>query len=104
VTRIALFVKCQPKADCRAQVLAMLEESAQSAAKRPGTLLFAIHVPSGDPDAFWVYELYENSEAQIAHSRGETATRLRTDIKDLLAEPLQVIKTESHLAVGLLSG
>jgi autoinducer 2-degrading protein len=101
VTRVALFVKCHAKPGRGAEALTLLEEAFRGAANEPGTLCFAIHGASDDPDTFWVYELYDSLEAQTAHRTSDTTIRLTGLIADVLAEPLQVAKAAPLLTAGV---
>ena len=48
-----------------------------------------------------MYELYESSEAQQAHSGSEATARLRAAVGDLLKEPLSVQRGTVHEGFGL---
>lgn len=104
MSRIAQFAELAAKPGRGEQVAAALSEAKAAAALEPGTLAFAIHTSSDDPDLLWVYELYESKDAQIAHSSSAATAALRAALADLLVAPLSVRRAALREGFGLASG
>lgn len=101
MSRIAQYARFAAKEGLGGKVREALEEAALAAAEEPGTLLYLIHDSQTEPDTIWMYELYENSDAQAAHSGSEATARLRATVGDLLAEPLVVSRGSALNSLGL---
>lgn len=82
------------------EVLKALNDAFQSAEAEKGTRVYTIHVSTTDPDTIWMYELYEDADAQQAHSGSEATAKLRDAVADLLREPLSVQRGSVHRALA----
>jgi quinol monooxygenase YgiN len=82
------------------EVLKVLNDAFEAAQNEKGTRVYTIHVSTTDPDTIWMYELYEDADAQQAHSGSEATATLRGAIGDLLREPLSVQRGSVHRALG----
>ena len=103
MTQIAQFARFVAKDGLGGKVFAALQDASVAAAEEEGTLVYAIHVAPDNPDIVWMYELYANTDAQVAHSGSAASARLRAAVGDLLAEPLTVAKGVPTKAFGLPS-
>jgi quinol monooxygenase YgiN len=100
MTRIAQVAKFVAKAGHGAKVVEALEQAYVAAEAEPGTLVYTIHIAPESEDIVWMYELYEDSDAQVNHSSSTATALLRATVKDLLDEPLVVIKGSVHKALS----
>lgn len=71
-------------------LLAAVDEMAETAHREPGTLVYAAHRDRDRPDAVVMYELYRSDEAFEDHGASETARRFGTVLDDLLAHEPEV--------------
>jgi quinol monooxygenase YgiN len=85
------------------ELRAALEDAARAAADEPGTLIYAIHQDSTEPNTLWLYELYDSVESQQAHSGSDATAQLRSAVADLLQEPLSVSRGTPVREKGLPS-
>jgi quinol monooxygenase YgiN len=100
---VAQFARFAAREGLGPKVREALNDASDAAAAEPGTLVYAIHQSTEDSDVIWMYELYVDADAQVAHSSSEATKRLRAAVADLLREPTSVIRTNPVREFGLPS-
>ncbi len=85
------------KADAYVAAFAALLEQAE---KEPGTLLYAVHRSTDDPNVFWTTEVYADDAAFAAHGASDVHAAAAPVFTELIAAA-DVIVGETVMAKGL---
>ena len=85
------------KADAYVAALAALLEQAE---KEPGTLLYAVHRSTDDPNVFWTTEVYADEAAFAAHGASDVHAAAAPVFTELIAAA-DVMVGETVMAKGL---
>ncbi len=85
------------KADAYVAAFAALLEQAE---KEPGTLLYAVHRATEDPNVFWTTEVYADDAAFAAHGASDVHAAAAPVFTELIAAA-DVIVGETVMAKGL---
>ncbi|MEU1597923.1 antibiotic biosynthesis monooxygenase [Streptomyces sp. NPDC005708] len=93
VAQIACFVA---KDGARDRLLSAVDDAVASAVTEPGTLAYVSHVEQGAPRTVWIYELYANEEARIAHGESAATARLRGVLAEVLDRPPTVTRADAR--------
>lgn len=101
--RVAQFARFRGVEGKAPELRAALENAVSAAAEEPGTLIYAIHQDSEEPNTLWLYELYDSVESQQVHSGSEATAQLRSAVAELLQEPLSVSRGTPVREKGLTS-
>ena len=67
----------------------------------PGTLVYAAAQDTADPNVFWFYEFYGDTEAATAHSSGDALAEAGKSMRGLLAGPPEVHRLLPIAAKGV---
>ena len=97
VAQIACFVA---KDGAQEQLLGAVDAAAAAAAAEPGTLAYISHVEQGDPRVVWIYELYADEEARVAHVESDATARLRAALAEVLDRPPTVTRAVARQPFG----
>lgn len=65
--RQALIVRLTAQEGQRASLLELLNNYADGIGEEPGTELYMVAVDSDDENLVWLYEIFQNEDAEIAH-------------------------------------
>lgn len=65
-----------------------------------GTLLYALHLDDNNPDLVWVYELYADEAALVAHGSSEGMKAGMAAFGPYLAEGVELIRATPVAAKG----
>lgn len=101
MTGIAQFAQFKVKYGRGKEIVAALEAALVAAEAEAGTEVYAIHVAPDDPDTIWMYELYVDTEAQVAHATSAATDQLRAVFEDLISEPVIAMLGIPHKQFGL---
>jgi quinol monooxygenase YgiN len=94
MAKTSMIAKLTAKAGQRADLLAALDRLLVAVNDEEGTEIYAFNLDTTDENAVWIYELYANDEAMVAHSRSDAMRALMTEAGDLLGDaPLMVLTT-----------
>jgi quinol monooxygenase YgiN len=86
----------------RAELLAALQPLVEAAiADEPGTELFVLNVPDGDPDAVISFEIFRDAEALAAHASSPAAAGFKARMGELLARPPEPVRATPAAGKGL---
>ena len=84
---IVIFTRLRAQPGRAAALRDAFDSLVASAAREPGTLVFAVHEAADDPDLLLCYEAYRD-DAALAEHRASGAVRDAVDrFGDLVAEP-----------------
>ena len=72
----------------------------EQAEKEPGTLLYAVHRSTDDPNVFWTTEVYADDAAFAAHSASDVHAAAAPVFTELIAAA-DVMVGETVMAKGL---
>ena len=72
MSRIAAFAKMRAQPGRRQELVDALRPYLEKSASEPGTVAYALHTSSTDPDAVWFYARFADAEAMAEHQRNET--------------------------------
>jgi quinol monooxygenase YgiN len=84
--KVALVARVKAKEGKAEELIAAFGPVLEQAEREPGTLMYAVHRSTDDPDLFWVCELYADSEAFAAHSGSEAMAAATPVLGELIAE------------------
>lgn len=88
VALVARFKAKEGKAD---ELIAAFRPLLAQTDQEPGTLLYALHRSSDDPDLFWVCELYADRDAFAAHSGSDAMAAATPVLAELIADSELII-------------
>ncbi len=92
---IAIFTRLTAKPGKRPELLAALDELAESTRAEPGNEMFVCHAARDEPDVVLGYELFTD-DAAIADHRATDAVRIaRERLDNLLLEPPEITYAEA---------
>jgi quinol monooxygenase YgiN len=74
------------RAGRRAELIEILRELVDAAAREPGTLVYAMHEAADDPDTVVSYELFADEAALEAHQLSPAVTGAMPRLEPLLAD------------------
>ncbi|MFD8339306.1 putative quinol monooxygenase [Streptomyces solisilvae] len=93
VAQIACFIA---KDGAQHRLLSAVDDAAVAAAAEPGTLAYVTHVEQGAPRTVWIYELYADEEARVAHVESAATERLRAVLAEVLDRPPTVTRADAR--------
>ena len=64
---VCLIVKWRVQADHLDQVLTLLSEMGKKSRAETGNIMYEAHQSQEDPTVIWLYEVYEDESAVLAH-------------------------------------
>lgn len=67
MAKVAVWAKIPAAPGKRDALMAALQTALETAEGEPGTIYYMLHTDVSDPDALFMYELYENQDALNAH-------------------------------------
>ena len=97
VAIVARVTVREGKADDYVAAFASLLEQAE---REPGTLLYAVHRSTDDPNVFWTTEVYADDAAFAAHSASDVHAAAAPVFTELIAAA-DVMVGETVMAKGL---
>jgi quinol monooxygenase YgiN len=90
ITQLAILTAAEGKADdLRAALQAMV---AAVDANEPGVAAYTLHTSESDPNAFYLYEQYDDEESLQAHGQTEHMAAFGASLRDLLGGRPEIIK------------
>ena len=87
---IAIFTRLVAKSGRRDELVAVLEELAQSTRAEPGNEQFVTHAARDEPDVVLGYELFTDDAAMEAHRATDAVRIARERLDDLLSAPPEI--------------
>jgi len=96
VSQVAILARVTVKEGKAEQYVAALAPLLEQARKEPGTLLYAIHRSSDDPDVFWTTEIYADDAAFAAHGSTEVHAAAAPMFTELIAASGVIIRRDRH--------
>lgn len=84
MTKVAVWAKIPAAPGKRDELIAALQTALETARAEPGTIYYMLHTDAADPDALFMYELYESQDALNAHMGSEAFKALGPAIGPLL--------------------
>jgi (4S)-4-hydroxy-5-phosphonooxypentane-2,3-dione isomerase len=100
VSQVAILARITVKDGKAEQYLAALAPLLEQARKESGTLLYAVHRSTDDPDMFWTTEVYADDAALAAHRATEVHAAAAPVLTELIAGA-DVTIGETVMATGL---
>lgn len=101
MSKLAMNVKLVTKDGKRDELVDAFADYLPEVESEEGTLVYAIHTDSSDENAVWVYELYTDQDALMAHSSSEAFKGISGKLADLLEGPPELIVLTPAHAKGL---
>lgn len=92
--RTGLLVRLSCRPGVRAAMLDMLHRYADGLGQEPGTELFVVSVDPDDADVVWLYEVFRDDAAQLAHRAAEGFATMLAEMPELLAQPPGVLRLD----------
>ncbi len=71
MSKVAVWVRLPLKPGVRAEAAQAFQVAVDNVQSEDGTLVYILHEEEADPDALFVYELYTEQAALIAHSSAD---------------------------------
>ena len=101
--RMGMLVRLQASPGNRAALLDVLHRYTDGLAEEPGTEMFIVHLDPDDADIVWLYEIFHDAQAQVAHRAAEGFATLMAELPDLLASPPGILRMDP-LRVSMQQG
>ena len=100
MSHVAICARVTVKEGKADEYVAAFTSLLEQARKEAGTLLYAVHRSTDDPQVFWTTEVYADEEAFAAHSASEVHAAASPVFTELIAA-FDVIIGETLMAKGL---
>jgi quinol monooxygenase YgiN len=100
VSHVAICARVTVKEGKADEYVAAFTSLLEQARKEAGTLLYAVHRSTDDPQVFWTTEVYADEEAFAAHSASEVHAAASPVFTELIAAADFMIG-ETLMAKGL---
>jgi quinol monooxygenase YgiN len=84
--KVALLARVKAKEGRGEELIAAFRPVLEQAEREPGTLMYAVHRSTDDPELFWVCEFYADGEAFAAHGGSEAMAAAAPVLGELIAE------------------
>ena len=101
--RMGMLVRLQAAPGSRAALLDVLNRYTDGLAEEPGTEMFIVHLDPDDTDIVWLYEIFHDAQAQVAHRAAEGFAALMSELPELLASPPGILRMDP-LRVSIQQG
>lgn len=92
--RTGLLVRLNCRSGLRAALLDLVNRYTDGLEEEPGTEVFVVSVDPDDADVVWLYEIFRDEEAQLAHRASAGFATLMEEMPDLLAQPPGVLRLD----------
>lgn len=92
--RNGTLVRLQCRPGLRAALLDTTNRYADTLEDEPGTELFVVCVDPDDEDVVWLYEIFKDEQAQLAHRATSGFARLMEEMPALLAQPPGLLRID----------
>jgi quinol monooxygenase YgiN len=92
--RRGMLVRLTAAEGRRAALLDALHRYSDGLAEEPGTEVFIVHVDPDDADIVWLYEIFQDDEAQKEHRAAEGFAMLMTELPDVLGAPPAILRLD----------
>jgi quinol monooxygenase YgiN len=92
--RISLLVRLTAKPGMRAALLDSLNTYADGLSEEPGTEMFVVSLDAENADIVWLYEIFRDNDAQLAHRSAAGFADLMHALPELLEGPAAVLAME----------
>jgi quinol monooxygenase YgiN len=86
MSKIAVLARITAKDGRVGELTKALQGMMDAVEREPGTLVYALHQVSDDPNTLVMYELYSDGDAFAAHSNSEAMKALGGSLGDLVAD------------------
>ena len=100
MSHVAICARVTVKEGKAEEYIAAFTPLLEQAEKEPGTVLYAVHRSTDDPQVFWTTEVYADEEAFAAHSASEVHAAASPVFTELIAAA-DVLIGETLIATGL---
>ncbi len=101
--RRSLIVRLTANEGMRAALLDVINNYADNLAEEPGTEVFMVSIDPDDENLVWLFEIFEDEEAENAHRASAGFATLMQVMPPLLADPPAVLRT-TPLRMSLQDG
>lgn len=95
---LAKLTATEGKRDELVKVLGQLVDAVQS---EPGTLTYALHTATDDPNVVWFYELYDSAESLATHSGSDAMKAVGGQLAGLVGGRAEITRLEPVGGKGL---
>jgi quinol monooxygenase YgiN len=85
MSKIAVIARVPAQPGKRDDLVAALQAALETASAEEGTTYYILHTDAKDPDVLWMYEMYTDQDALVAHSGSESFKALGPAIAPFLA-------------------
>jgi quinol monooxygenase YgiN len=92
--RMGMLVRLHASPGRRPALLDVLNTYADGLAEEPGTEVFIVHVDPDDADIVWLYEVFRDEQAQVAHRSASGFAVLMQELPELLASPPGILRMD----------
>ena len=101
MSKVAVLAKITAKEGQRDALIAAFQDLAKAVDAEEGTLVYAFHTSTSEPDVVWFYEVYTDQDAFTAHGRSEAMKAAGPTLAPLMAGRPEIIVLEPVRAKGL---
>jgi quinol monooxygenase YgiN len=92
--RQAMLVRLTCQSGRRPELLEILNTYVDGLAEEPGTELFVVSVDPDDADLVWMYEMFRDDDATVAHRSATGFAQMVQAMPPLLASPPAILRME----------
>jgi autoinducer 2-degrading protein len=91
MSKVALLSRVRAREGKGEELIHAFQPVFELAEKEPGTLLYILHRAKGDPDLFWVSEIYTDDDAFAAHRASEAMAAATPALAEFIADAELII-------------
>lgn len=99
--KIAVLAKITAKEGQRDALIEAFAPVQAAVEQEAGTLVYALHASTDEPDVVWFYELYADQEALTAHGKSEAMKAAGPSLGPLMAGRPELFILDPKSAKGL---
>jgi len=92
--RRGMLVRLTAAEGMRPALLDALHRYSDGLEEEPGTEIFIVHVDPDDADIVWLYEIFQDDDAQEQHRAAEGFAQLMTELPDVLGAPPAILRLD----------
>ena len=92
--RRSMLVRLTARQGMRPALLDLVNNYVDELAEEPGTEVFVVSVDPENPSTVWLYEIFKDEDAQLAHRSSQGFALLTSSMPDLLDGPPAVLPME----------
>ena len=85
MSKVSVWAKFDLQPGKRDEAIGIIQEAIDAVESEPGTLMYLVHTDPENEDLLYLYEMYENQDALVAHGGAEWIKAFGPKLRTVLA-------------------